>query len=433
LQGVNVANSKVLAANLLAQYQFDEGSGTTLFDHSGNGNNGTLGISGSFLPTWNSKGAVFAGGQLIQLPVSMGPSIQTIQFFLSVNPSTQFVQTPVWADTIVDPIYFREADMLYTQVFSAASNVVGGGSIAQYGNLAITHVFGNPQAFYVGRNASPILVSATNNFCSSVPTSLWLGLYNSGIGNGFNGTMYYVLIYSARLTSQQVAQNVQAVGSLLGPRGITLGNTINRTNHQIIFDGDSLTAGYNSSGHGNYPSATMAALSGVYAWSNIGVGGRLLSTILTNAPTYADGLWGNYVGSKKVYVLWAGTNDYQASASGATVYANTVSRCNAAKAAGATAVIVLTCINRGTFTGAMTTQQTVGNGDLRADSPTLVSGVVYTGASYCNYLVDVQAEPNLQTTTNTTYFASDTIHLTNAGYAIVAADMKTALNQLGII
>ncbi len=80
----------------------------------------------------------------------------------------------------------------------------------------------------------------------------------------------------------------------------------------------------------------------------------------------------------------------------------------------------------------MTTQQGIGNADLRADSPTLVNGVVYTGASYCNYLVDVQAEPNLQTTSNTTYFASDTIHLTNAGYAIVASDVKIALNQLGI-
>jgi lysophospholipase L1-like esterase len=435
LQGVNVANGKIVTANLLAQYQFDEGSGTTLVDHSGNGNNGTLGISGSFQPTYSASGLAFNGSQLVQLPTTMAGNVQTIQLFLSVNPSTQLVQTPFWTSSMAGGFayYLREGDMLLCKVLASQAVQYFSGSLSQLGNLGLTYTWGNPNAIYVNGVAAPVLVDLNDNgFSNANPSSFWLGLYTSGLGNGYNGTMYFALMYAAPLTALQVAQNIAAVRTTLAKRGLGLGNTVSRTNHQIVFDGDSLTAGYNSSGHGNYPTTTIAALSGAYAWSNLGVGGRLVSTILASAPSYADTLWTNYTGSKKVYILWAGTNDYQASVSGATVYANTISRCNAAKAAGATAVIVLTCINRGTFTGPMTTQQGIGNTDLRADSPTLVSGVVYTGASYCSYLVDVQAEPNLQTTGNTTYFASDTIHLTNAGYAIVASDVKTALNQLGI-
>jgi lysophospholipase L1-like esterase len=54
------------------------------------------------------------------------------------------------------------------------------------------------------------------------------------------------------------------------------------------------------------------------------------------------------------------------------------------------------------------------------------------GVTYADVMVDLQAEPNLQTTSNTTYFNSDTVHLTNAGYAIWAADVVLGLASIGV-
>ena len=246
--------------------------------------------------------------------------------------------------------------------------------------------------------------------------------------------------YSTVLTAAQIAQNVNYVAGVLAGRGITLGNTISSSLNQIIFDGDSITAGKQSTGHGNYPSATMAALSGTYAWSNLGVGSQYVSTIVTNGPTNVDTLWSNYSGSKKIYILFASTNDLANGFSGSSCYTAIKTRCNAAKAAGATKCIVATTLNRGTFsagqgsaTGADSGQQNALNAALRVDFGTQISGKVYSGSpGYADVLMDLQAETNLQNTSNTTYFNSDTIHPNNTGYAIIAADAVIALNYLGI-
>ena len=40
------------ASNLVAYWKMNEGSGNTIIDHSGNGNNGTLETDGTGLPVW---------------------------------------------------------------------------------------------------------------------------------------------------------------------------------------------------------------------------------------------------------------------------------------------------------------------------------------------------------------------------------------------
>ena len=44
------------ASNLVAYWKMNEGSGNTIIDHSGNGNNGTLETDGTGLPTWEEIG-----------------------------------------------------------------------------------------------------------------------------------------------------------------------------------------------------------------------------------------------------------------------------------------------------------------------------------------------------------------------------------------
>ena len=72
--GSSSNGSTLLAASPLADYTFMDGAGSTLTDHSGNGNNGTL-LSGANAPTWTATGLSFSGlggtAQGVSLPAAL--------------------------------------------------------------------------------------------------------------------------------------------------------------------------------------------------------------------------------------------------------------------------------------------------------------------------------------------------------------------------
>jgi hypothetical protein len=75
----NQATSSI-PSGAIADYNFLDGTGTTLTDSSGNSNNGTLGTGGN-APTWVAKqGLFYPNGAYVSLPASLN-GLQTI--FLS--------------------------------------------------------------------------------------------------------------------------------------------------------------------------------------------------------------------------------------------------------------------------------------------------------------------------------------------------------------
>lgn len=167
---------------------------------------------------------------------------------------------------------------------------------------------------------------------------------------------------------------------------------------------------------------------GVHIADNLGVPSALLTTMIANAAANVDVLY-NRVGGKQICFIWGGTNDMALNgASSATIFANIKVYANARKAVG-WKVIVISMLPRQNNAGFETTRTGV-NTLLRADSASSTADpMVFTGASYCDALIDVGVDANIGQFTspsNATYY-TDTIHMTNAGYAILAAAAKTAI------
>ena len=150
----------------------------------------------------------------------------------------------------------------------------------------------------------------------------------------------------------------------------------------------------------------------------------------SNAALSVDALFKND-GKRHVVVFWGGTNDVIQGVAASTTYSNIKAYCNARKAAGEL-VIVFTLQPMGGLAAYETNRQAV-NASLRADFPTTTAYTnILTGASYADYLVDLGNDATIGVAgaqTNPTYY-TDSVHMTDAGYAIVAGLVKNALTLL---
>jgi lysophospholipase L1-like esterase len=61
-----------------------------------------------------------------------------------------------------------------------------------------------------------------------------------------------------------------------------------------------------------------------------------------------------------------------------------------------------------------------------------VNSWITGGSSGADVVVDLAADSRLSNTGDTTYFASDGVHFTTAGYGVWASLIKTGLASLGV-
>jgi lysophospholipase L1-like esterase len=125
-----------------------------------------------------------------------------------------------------------------------------------------------------------------------------------------------------------------------------------------------------------------------------------------------------------VMVIWGGTNDLGAGDTPQQAYAQLVQFCQQGQAAG-WKVIVVTMIDRSGIDGAGETF------DAAHDAYNNLIRANWT--SFANGIADVAANPILGAdgaSTNPTYFLGDGIHLTDAGYQLVAPTVQAAKDQL---
>lgn len=207
----------------------------------------------------------------------------------------------------------------------------------------------------------------------------------------------------------------------------------------IITDGNSLTVGVTDTFGGAWPAVlanSLAVENPLIRVANTAVSGETTPQLITAASSRVDPLF--LAGaSKNVVVLWEATNDMfvQGSSTAAQAYAHYQTYSAARIAANSTVrVVLVNCMTRDA--GAEDAQIEAFNALLAADFTIATSspyvwlptgGVTIYGAKM---LVDLFDVPDLRDSTNLTYFSSDQLHLTDAGEAVVAGVMQTALGLL---
>lgn len=187
----------------------------------------------------------------------------------------------------------------------------------------------------------------------------------------------------------------------------------------LAFDGDSLTLG--KSVPDNYVTKVMRSLGGAYSFGDLAVDGQQLPAMTTNAPSTIDPKY-SAARAKNIVIVWGGTNDIKlGGVTGATAYSRLQTYCAARRSAG-WKVVVLTLLPREAGASGFETERQSFNTSVRTNWATFADALADVGN-------DATIGPN-NADASTTYYQTDRIHLTEAGYRIVAPLVKTALLTL---
>ena len=190
----------------------------------------------------------------------------------------------------------------------------------------------------------------------------------------------------------------------------------------VVFDGCSLVDDAGVARDAGMPAQVMALLPGGLDMKNLGVGGQTTQMMAADAGTEVDPL---YATSRRcnILVCWEGTNDlilgtappYDAR----QAYRHLAAYCKARQRAGFR-VVICTVLPRGRLAAFYDARNAL-NAELRAH-----------WRSFADALADVAANMTIGADgaeTDATYYR-DTVHLTAAGYAIVAREVAGAVKRL---
>ncbi len=448
-----------VTAGLVAEYPFNEGSGTVVHDISGNGNTANFG-SGGLAPTWGTWGVQFSNpgsfgltqqGVLtpltswktvliyacIGLPVGTtgtstgGSPVANAPTFWGTNTSSYGVTLTTSTTGQLGNGFYNGgiAPAIFSQP-AGAFKTWGGNSIpAPCGVISATlstsdHIYFNgTEIAYLTQGASASSVAVTG------------GYYNFGYQNNtatiFKGTIGYAAVYSTVLTQGQIAQVSAFMTAQVAARpGFPLPQSKQHTiNAQAIFIGDSLTASYN--GNAQWPSSTYVSTTNAYTFTNLGIGGQFAATNVSVSPLREGTIVGDGSG-RDICHIWEGTNDV-ANGMGITQTALAIQvHAAEARAEGCKRVIVATMISR------------IGQ-DSNKDS--LNGWLRLQWHGFADALNDLAAVPNIgadgayANTSSPACFNSDNTHLTGpsgtgscmgtlTGYAFVGKQVGRLINML---
>lgn len=363
-----------------------------------------------------------AGGACVEFDGST--SVCVSPAFSMAAPQRVFLLAKPLANTnqkyLFDGVALNQAPM----VFGGTSNGVNSGSVGALGisfganpktQTVETGIWSFYDATFNGaistiQVASEVIKTDTTLATTTV-TGVTLGAPGNQLGGFFaNLQIAAVVICDSTLTSPQATQI----------RNWMFG--LNVTNRKLVHcGGDSLTLGQNSTAGNEYPTLLVPLLTGgATTWNkwNNGNGGATISGMETTAQTFTDPFQNMY--ARSVVVGWAGTNDIAAGTLGATAAAALATWCSARRTALADKIVILDCIARGPLTAPQQTERLAFNAALAAN-----------GAPTWDALVKVSLDARLSNSADLTYFSADGIHLTDAGYAVVAGLVAPAVNGFG--
>ena len=427
-----------------------EGTGTTAYDISGNGNNGTF-ATGTSAPTWYTYGVSFldtgtaaSPGQYINTPLTtFGTAyfahctptmVQTTGTATGSIPAAEY--PTFWgANTGTTSGLLLLGTTVATTTFNSPQPTIFNGSSGTSKTIAGDsfggcHIYG----FSAGSSTDHITVDGVEtNYsaqgASGSGTTLTAGQYSignstpSGVLNVLRGTMQYVVVFPTAHTVAQMQQETLYIKQRLATRPTMPHYPILSTvrTAMAIFPGDSLTAGY----EGTSQWTAALTLSNSYTVVNWGIGGMLARDVCK----MSDQRWvSSIVPGQSIVHLWAGTNDNYGVIPPADAWASLVSCVVKAHTYGAR-IVVATMLSRTNSSGAYQAYDTYKdnlNALIRANWR-------QAGFDGLNDLAEVAAIGADGANTTTACFNADHIHLTGPGTGTCATIGSTALSGYGIV
>lgn len=244
---------------------------------------------------------------------------------------------------------------------------------------------------------------------------------------GYSGTTYTLKgILSQLVFYDRILNASELRNSWLSSKSVkNMGSPLH-----IVMDGDSQTVGTPAS-FIDYARSLRPLLSygRIYQFYQDAISGQTLTNMESGAVTADTGIDAlTYLdpAPSRMLIIWGGTNDIATGSNAATTYSNLVSYITNRKATNNFERIVsITAMPR--FNTATTTT-TFSYDDLQ------IAGLLTGGtlrAAGCDTIIDLRNLPQFDADgdyNDTTYFNVDKIHLTQAGYNVIAPYIKQVLN-----
>ena len=432
----------------LADYRFMDGSGSTLTDSSGNGNNGTL-LGGANAPTWTSTGLNFSGlagySQGVSLPSSLNGTRTFVfvtatqnlannstdnyqQYELLLTNSTGYSGLNLWdEDRFVGSSMFlassprisaNSTDTTFvpdlTNGFHCKAFTLGTGS---GGDIDHIYVDGVEPSSYISQKASAGAQTTGNFFLGSSNVSPWTTA-------GYAGTFYRAHFYASELTAAQVQSDCGSMVAEVAGRGVQTGPVLTIVGGPTIQAiGDSITCGYQN-GDANgvcsltpYASLLSLANQPSYTVNNWGVSGSYLVSMAASEP-YRVGEQCRSAKGPVIATVLAGTNDelkYHPSANTLLSYLSAE-------------VKILKNAGCEVYVGTLVSMGGGFDASREAYNALLLTQYKAIGA---DGVIDFAANPLLGADgaySNQTYFQASGIHPTQLGQSLMAVAMSNSLN-----
>lgn len=436
-----------LATGVIADYQFNSGSGTILVDSSGNGNNGTFN-SGANAPAWTQGGVQFTGftGQGIFLPAAVNAGktfviaaywspITTIPCGVNWPGPGQCPSTGVTTYNVNGfPSYITDSSGSGGLNLVTSIDSEGFGQPMIWNSSAQTRAKGGFSGFHVivwvlgtgSGNTDHIYVDGAEvayslqgaNF-GAASGNLWLGSSTAGPWSQSSpqAIFYRVRIHSTQYTAADAAAITQVFRADVANRGVAVSPFSPLLGApQLHCIGDSITAGLGLTTAS--PFCTMIVLTNqpTYTVSNWGVSGAKLQQFSASEPNRAGQLCQTTTGAAGVAHILAGVNDLTSGLPVADLYTFMQGEVQTMKRGGCK-VFVSTLLD---FGG--------GDAQKNAYNDLIRAGIVASGADGID---DMAADPVLGAdgaAANTTYFQSGALHPNDTGELHMTAAMQNTLN-----
>jgi len=291
-----------------------------------------------------------------------------------------------------------------------------------------------PTTYNLSANVSSISIGSAINLTLSLPNNTKLAsvvtftLSDNGNGGTFssNNVQLTPLISSATVTYTPNSSGTKVIscinsGGLTNPSSIFITAFAPSVTLNVVFDGNSLTAGLG----GSRPYSVNCIQSLVNAQysvisSNFSVSGQTTTQMISDANSQIDGA---YDSSKNynIVVCWEGINDLYFGVTITQAYNNIVNYCLGRKAKGFKVVVVT-----------LTPRQNVGTPANQEVNRLAVNALILQNwKTFADALADIGNNVPMgvfETCNNSIYYAStDLVHFTDVGYNILAGIVTSAI------
>ena len=412
--------------NVLADYQLNDNKGTAPVDSSGNGNTGSF-PGGTLNPVWTSQGLTCNGalssttGQYFS--TARTQSAKTIMMVYTIaNPMSSAVPSlpyfdTLWSTPTLTGLAFSSANQTYGYQPGLMQN--GSQISTSEGSITGTHVStvvlgtgtGNYDTYYLdGQNIS--YGSLTASFGKANAAYDVCGA-PTGYSTYMNGNVYRWTAWSTQLTPQEVSAAAGLTKTLAQTKGVVFNPIYSpTTTPQAVFTGDSLT-----NGEGVTPFENFLSTNITYTVANYGIGNitaqQNMSLLPTREkPSYAPNAKSN------ISFIWNGTNDIATHGRTAQQAVDAVlQECQLMHSFGFKTIVATTISRANSGTSIDATVKNPTNLLLRQQA-----------LSACDVLSDFAGNPLVGADgayASTTYYQSDTTHLSQVGQQTVIAPMAS--------